>query len=72
VPFGRADVMLDADPARAPILAALDQLATKAAANGQAIGVISALPVSIATVAEWAQGLADRNLQLVPVSALMK
>ena len=58
VPFGRADVMLDANPARAPILAALDGLAAKAVANGHAIGVISALPVSIATVAEWAQTLA--------------
>src|SRR6185437_927236 len=72
VPFGRADVLLDANPARTPILAALDALASKAAAQGQAIGVISALPVSIATVAEWAGNLADRNVQLVPVSALMK
>jgi hypothetical protein len=72
VPFGRADAMLDANPARAPILTALDSLAAKAAANGSAIGVISALPVSIATVTEWAQGLGNRNIQLVPVSALMK
>jgi len=72
VPFGRADVMLDANPARAPILAALDDLAAKAVANGRAIGVISALPVSISTVAEWAGTLDGRNVQLVPVSALMK
>jgi uncharacterized protein len=72
VPFGRADVMLDADPARAPILAALDQLAAVAVNKGQAIGVISALPVSIATVAEWAQTIDTRNVQLVPASALMK
>lgn len=72
VPFGRADVMLDANPARAPILTALDALAAKAKSNGRAIGVISALPVSIATVTEWAAGLDSKNLQLVPVSALMK
>jgi len=72
VPFGRADAMLDANPARAPILAALDDLAAKAVANGHAIGVISALPVSISTVAEWAQTIDNRNVQLVPVSALMK
>jgi polysaccharide deacetylase 2 family uncharacterized protein YibQ len=72
VPFGRADVMLDTNPARAPILAALDALAAKAITNGRAIGVISALPVSIATVAEWSQSLRGRNLELVPVSALMK
>ncbi|HVW93175.1 MAG TPA: divergent polysaccharide deacetylase family protein [Devosia sp.] len=72
VPFGRADVMLDADPARAPILAALDQLVADAKSKGQAIGVISALPVSVATLNEWLQGLDGRGVQLVPVSALMK
>jgi len=72
VPFGRADVTLDANPARAPILAALDDLAAKAVANGHAVGVISALPVSISTVAEWAQTIDNRNVQLVPASALMK
>ncbi len=72
VPFGRADMVLDANPARAPILAALDALVAKAAANGGAIGVISALPVSIQTIAEWTASAADRNVLLVPVSALMK
>jgi polysaccharide deacetylase 2 family uncharacterized protein YibQ len=72
VPFGRGDIMLDADPSRGQILAALDSLATLAQSKGEAIGVISALPVSIATVAEWTAGLADKNVQLVPVSALMK
>lgn len=72
VPFGRADMVLDANPARGPILAALDQLAQKAVANGQAIGVISALPVSIATVTEWASTMDTRNVALVPASALMK
>ena len=72
VPFGRADIVLDTNPARAPILAALDNLVAKAKANGTAIGVISALPVSIETITEWTGGLADRNVLLVPVSALMK
>ena len=72
VPFAKADAVLDANPARAPILAALDALAAKAAANGGAIGVISALPVSIATITEWAASHDSHNVQLVPVSALMK
>jgi polysaccharide deacetylase 2 family uncharacterized protein YibQ len=72
VPFGRGDVMLDADPSRGQILAALDSLVTLAQSKGEAIGVISALPVSITTVAEWTAGLANKNVQLVPVSALMK
>jgi polysaccharide deacetylase 2 family uncharacterized protein YibQ len=72
VPFSRADVMLDANPARGPILAALDALVAKAQAGGSAVGVISALPVSIQTVADWATTLETHNVTLVPVSTLMK
>jgi polysaccharide deacetylase 2 family uncharacterized protein YibQ len=72
VPFGRGNIMLDADPSRGQILTALDSLVGLAQSKGEAIGIISALPVSIATVAEWTAGLANKNVQLVPVSALMK
>lgn len=72
VPFSRADMELDINPARAPILAALTALEAKAVADGKAIGVISALPVSIQTVGEWAKSLDNKNVVLVPVSALMK
>jgi len=64
--------LVDANPARAPILAALDALVAKAQANGSAIGVISALPISIQTVADWATTLQTHNVTLVPVSTLMK
>jgi polysaccharide deacetylase 2 family uncharacterized protein YibQ len=72
VPFSRADMELDLNPARGPILGALAALEAKAVANGRAVGVISALPVSVQTVSEWAKTLSDRNIMLVPVSALMK
>ena len=72
VPYTRADMQLDDNPARGPILAALAALEAKASANGFAIGMVSALPVSIDTVAEWAKGLSDRGFVLVPASALMK
>jgi polysaccharide deacetylase 2 family uncharacterized protein YibQ len=71
VEFGRADMVLDTNPARAPILDALKALEAKAADRGSAIGVISALPVSIAALAEWAKTASDRNIEVVPVSALM-
>lgn len=71
VEFARADLELDINPARAPILDALKSLEAKAAANGHAIGVISALPVSVQTIIEWAGTLEDRNIVIVPVSALM-
>jgi polysaccharide deacetylase 2 family uncharacterized protein YibQ len=72
VPFSRADMELDLNPARGPILGALGALEAKAVANGRAVGVISALPVSVQTVSDWAKTLSDRNIMLVPVSALMK
>lgn len=71
VPFARANMELDSNPSRAAILTALDQLETKATAGGSAIGVASALPVSIQTIAEWARKLEDKGILLVPVSALM-
>lgn len=71
VPFGRVDVMIDANPARGPILAALTALEKQARSNGSAIGIVSALPVSVEAVSEWAAGLAERGIEIVPASALM-
>jgi uncharacterized protein len=71
VPFSRVDAMLDGNPARDPILAQLTALEEKAKADGNAIGIVSALPVSVTTVAEWAAGLEDRGIALVPATALM-
>ncbi|KKC35038.1 hypothetical protein WH87_17885 [Devosia epidermidihirudinis] len=72
VPFSRADTMIDTNPSRASILAALASLETKAMENGQAIGIVSALPISVTAVTEWANELAAKGIVLVPASALMK
>ncbi|HEY0920827.1 MAG TPA: divergent polysaccharide deacetylase family protein [Devosia sp.] len=72
VPFARADMMLDGNPARAPILESLARLEAKARAEGHAIGIATALPVSVQTIAEWARDLEARGILLVPASALMK
>lgn len=72
VAFTRADVQLDETISRAGILEALEELEAEAKANGQAVGVASALPVSIDTIAEWARDVEDRDIFLVPISALMK
>jgi polysaccharide deacetylase 2 family uncharacterized protein YibQ len=71
VPFGRVDAVVDANPARGPILAQLQALEAKAKESGSAIGIVSALPVSIEVVTEWARGLADKGIEIVPASALM-
>ena len=72
VPFARADLMLDANPTRTAILDQLTQLEETAQTNGAALGVISALPVSIAALAEWSNSLESRGFALVPASARMK
>ena len=72
VPFARADLTLDANPTRTAILNHLAQLEETAQTNGAALGVISALPVSIAALAEWSNTLESRGFALVPASALMK
>ncbi|MEP7239933.1 MAG: divergent polysaccharide deacetylase family protein [Devosia sp.] len=72
VPFGRASMVLDNTPARGPILDALKTLEERATGAGTAIGLVSALPVSIETLAEWTKTAADRGFIVVPVSALMQ
>jgi len=72
VPFARGDVQIDAVPSRAAITSALSALEAKAAENGRAVGIASALPVSVQSIADWARGLEERGFLLVPVSALMR
>ena len=72
VPFARADIMIDADPSRQSILQALASLEARAMENGQAIGIVSALPISVSTIAEWSGELDAKGIVLVPASALMK
>ena len=71
VPFSRADLVVDANPARTPILEALGSLEAKALQNGSAIGIVSALPISVQSVTEWSRELEAKGITLVPISALM-
>ena len=72
VPFARAGSMIDANPARASILSALASLESQAMEQGSAIGIVSALSISVQAVSDWAQELDAKGIALVPVSALMK
>lgn len=72
VAFGRATTMLDTNPSRPAILSAIASLEAQAIETGSAIGIISALPVSVQTVSEWARELDAKGIVLVPASALMK
>lgn len=70
VPYARVDRAIDTNPAQASILAELDNLKRAADERGSAIGIVSALPVSIRTLADWADALDQEEYLLVPVSAL--
>ncbi len=72
VPFARASLMVDTNPARTSILTALASLEAQAMETGSAIGIVSALPISVQTVSEWARELDAKGIALVPASALMK
>ncbi len=72
VPFSRADLTIDANPSRQSILTALASLEARALENGEAIGIVSALPISVAAIAEWSRELEAKGILLVPASALMK
>lgn len=72
VPFARASLLIDANPARTSILTALAKLETEALEQGSAIGIVSALPISIQAISEWSQGLDGKGIALVPASALMQ
>jgi polysaccharide deacetylase 2 family uncharacterized protein YibQ len=40
--------------------------------NGSAIGIVSALPISIQAISEWSASLDGKGIALVPASALMQ
>jgi polysaccharide deacetylase 2 family uncharacterized protein YibQ len=71
LPEASADVVLDATPTADAIEVALARLEAQARRQGGAIGVATALPVSIDHIARWTAALEARGLSLVPLSALI-
>jgi polysaccharide deacetylase 2 family uncharacterized protein YibQ len=69
-PFALVNMALDDNPSRGTILAQLERLEQMAREKNTAIGVITALPISVRTLVEWTQTLEDKGITLVPVSAL--
>jgi uncharacterized protein len=72
VGFAKADLVIDAVPAGADVERALSRLETMARERGIAVGVASALPVSIERIAKWAKAAEGRGVLLVPISAVAK
>ncbi|MEX0851680.1 MAG: divergent polysaccharide deacetylase family protein [Bauldia sp.] len=69
-PFLKADLVLDADLSAAAIDRRLNELRMIARERGYAIGTATAFPIAIERIAAFARIAADRNVTIVPLSAL--
>jgi polysaccharide deacetylase 2 family uncharacterized protein YibQ len=71
MPFARADLSIDAVPTPAEIDRALARLEGLAKERGTAVGIASALPISIERIAGWTRSLESRGILLVPLTTAM-
>ena len=71
MPFAKADFIIDAVPTSAEIDRALIKLETLAKERGLAVGMASALPISIERLAVWIKTLDSRGIMLVPLTTAM-
>ena len=71
MPFAKADFTIDAVPTSAEIDRTLVKLETLAKERGMAVGVASALPISIERLASWLKTLDSRGIMLVPLTTAM-
>jgi polysaccharide deacetylase 2 family uncharacterized protein YibQ len=70
LPLAKSDLVIDAVPTPGDVDRALGRLETMARERGIAVGVASALPVSIDRIAKWAKAAEGRGLLLVPITAV--
>jgi polysaccharide deacetylase 2 family uncharacterized protein YibQ len=71
MPFARADSSIDAVPTSVEIDRALAKLESLARERGTAVGIASALPISIERIAAWTRSLESRGILLVPLTTAM-
>jgi polysaccharide deacetylase 2 family uncharacterized protein YibQ len=71
MPFAKADVLIDAVPTAGEIDRALARLEGLAKERGTAVGIASALPVSIERIGTWTKALESRGILLVPLTTAM-
>src|SRR5450432_1805592 len=71
MPFARADLSIDAVPTALEIDRALAKLETLARERGTAVGIASALPISIERIGVWSKALESRGIMLVPLTTAM-
>jgi uncharacterized protein len=71
MPFAKGDLSIDAVPTAAEIDRALVKLEGLAKERGTAVGVASALPISIERIGAWVKTLESHGIMLVPLTTVM-
>jgi hypothetical protein len=71
MPFAKADLSIDAVPTAVEIDRALARLEGLAKERGIAVGVASALPISIERIGAWTRTLESHGVMLVPLTTVM-
>jgi hypothetical protein len=71
VPFAKADISIDAVPTAVEIDRALAKLETLAKERGMAVGIASALPISIERIGVWTKALEGHGIMLAPLTTAM-
>jgi uncharacterized protein len=70
MPYAKASVVLDAVPTPMEIDRALGRLEALAKDKGFAVGIASALPVTIERLSQWAKNAEGRGFVLAPITAV--
>jgi polysaccharide deacetylase 2 family uncharacterized protein YibQ len=71
MPFAKADLSIDAVPTSVEIDRALAKLENLAKERGIAVGIASALPISIERIGVWIKALESHGIMLVPLTTAM-
>jgi polysaccharide deacetylase 2 family uncharacterized protein YibQ len=71
MPFAKSDLSIDAVPTAGEIDRALAKLEALAKERGIAVGVASALPISIERISVWSKTLESHGIMLVPLTTAM-
>jgi polysaccharide deacetylase 2 family uncharacterized protein YibQ len=71
MPFAKADFSIDAVPTSVEIDRTLAKLENLAKERGTAVGIASALPISIERIGIWIKALETRGIMLVPLTTAM-
>jgi hypothetical protein len=71
MPFAKADFSVDAVPTAVEIDRSLAKLENLARERGSAVGIASALPISIERIGAWTKTLESRGILLVPLTTAM-